>query len=515
MRADADFFLDVLSLVIYTDDKEIRDLVAAMLKYHKEKYADVSDPEKDLIKTYVDFIQDIVFNGINIHNPSERSALFVKLNKAVVLQDKPEALEKLTNCVLNGLDGVNGKRVEYLAHKIRNWLIQQRSNLMLRQMLVKSNQCAVKSELVEQDILIDEIITNARKICSVVEELPGRSTTVDFINMSDPVSVRRALTTEIKNKKNPFKLGLQSLEKLFGDDKVALTRGNMIGFGAKSHDFKSSMMIKFARWFATYNAPENPASKAAIVFISVENDVTKNLRKWFKELYIELFNREPDDDMPIEDIVQYVNKEFSKNGFDLLVFREDESLFGYNEFVALHHRIKEMGYEVHATILDYLGRIRIDEGADNPAKIRQLMAAKFHGWANQENVLLVTALQLNNEADIIAAGGGSYCVKKFGPAHLADCKGMFREFDWFGFMFLEDTPSSARYLTIMLRKDRYQDPPVPLNQKFVAWRFSKQGIMDDIDKLDSSVQDIYAHDQSESMKSKESEYSDIELLIAA
>ena len=240
-----------------------------------------------------------------------------------------------------------------------------------------------------------------------------------------------------------------------------------------------------------YSSPAK-VNKPAIVFISLENEVYMNMMDWFKAAYINAKGRKPTG-MSDDDVINVVTDIYSKNGIDLLVYRKLGSLFGPEEFIELHESIIAEGYTIIASLLDYITLMRVPEAGGTDSKRIQMMCNTVVNYCKHKGIIHVTGAQLSAEAAGLASDGYTDVVKRFNEKHLADCKGIKREYDIVVFMHIETNHMGIKYLT--MRKDKHRHQPSSKEEdKYVAYRFTDNGIPDDVGGANLVVKNIYADD---------------------
>jgi hypothetical protein len=137
------------------------------------------------------------------------------------------------------------------------------------------------------------------------------------------------------------------------------------------------------------------------------------------------------------------------------------------------------------------------------------MAERFHSHSSHNEIFFCTGLQLETRASELASSGKHNIVKQYNEFHLADCKGLKREFDIMYFMEIEKNHHEIPYLTLSWSKHRYVND-TPADWKYTAYRFRPDfGILDDINGKDMSVSDIYADEADDSSEEISSHVVDI------
>ena len=492
---DVDYLVDAICLLGYSPNNEdTKKIIRSIIENYKDIKNDKSGMGSDpVVQFFVSLLDELLTSGIDLTNKSELKTILTKLELTGHKLNSEREFKNACDLLLDP-GTPTPARILQLQHKLRNWIVTSMVNKHLRQMFGKSSRVSNTSDLMEQDVLLDEILENARDMVSAYEGTAiAMDATIEHIDFSDISSIRRAIITEEQNSAvGAFKVGLQGFGRLFGAGKGP-ARGEFCGIGASPHHYKSGILMDLLRWMVMYNDPRKYASLGkipTIVFITLENEAYKNLQQWFYSMYCNLYQEEPVN-MTFDQITEFVFNSFQKTGWNVQVYRKDGDLFGFEEFKALINDLKAKGCEVVATIIDYLTLMHIPETQDRPDKAIQKLGYKLKNMAHQDRMLIFTTIQLNGAADILNDSGTTYVVKRYGGSHFADCKSLLKEFDFFAFQFIEKPMNGCSYLTWMWKKHRYCNPP-PAEDKFCAYRFTPLGILDDINRPDQSVTDIYA-----------------------
>lgn len=480
MPTNNEFFVDILCLAAYSHSDETRNLLQSVYEIYTD--AKKKDPESldDGVEVYFEIVQDILENDVDLRNKSESSSVILKIKNSFKGQRAPDLISNIQE-VLQNSEGISTRRITKLSQKIRQWVVMSKVNATMRQMWGKCQKYTT-TDMVTNDLILNEVLDKARELTKVQEQLSGTSVAVDMVDMTNRDSISRAVSIYRTNRKaNVFKTGLKGLNKMLGKA-GGFIRGEFWAFAAASHNYKSGILMAAGRWCATLsNFKVTPGMTPAVVLISLENEVPENTMNIIREAYVDAYKQEPPKEMTDEEMVDIVVAYYSRNGCKLLIYKFDED-FGYTEFVQVQAKLKSANYEVIATVIDYLTLMRIeDTSKDNPAKQLQKLAHKLYNFGHRNNQLIITGLQLDTEADRIIASGQTNIVKRFGAAHLGDCKGLKRELDGLIFMHIERNAEEVPYLTFCWNKQR-NTPAPPKSDQYCAYRYRGEvlGIMDDI-----------------------------------
>ncbi len=487
--------LEALCLGIYSDAPETRLLLKGVSDVYDSHSADKSEFQTDMAKMYAGLIRDLGNAEIDLSNKAEIAAVMLKFKQNPAIVKDPSILEELEN-IFKNRDLITARRITNMQKSVRNWTLRLNDAMVLRKMYASSRECSKTTDKIKQDLHFNEVLAHARQIVASRDDNPLSDDTIEFIDMSCKKSVKKGLDSyNYKRHDKVWRSGLQGVNRMFGPNGGAAP-GEFIGYAALSHHYKSGILQSWFRWLTTLNTPGRMNGKIPVVlFISLENEVFENQMTMFREAYTNLYNEEPPADMSNSDIIDYVSREYSAKGFRPLMYRKDGGTFGYPEYVSLIEQLHTEGYKVVVSIIDYITLMKMDPAAGNDAKQLQTICNRVGNYGNHHGITTITGLQLDTQARILSDSGMTDCVKRFGPSHLADCKGVTREFDFFAFMHIQDN-LGIPYLTMNWAKHRY-NAGTKKEHKYAAWRFGAMGIMDDVNGADTTISNIYTEGSPE------------------
>lgn len=493
MRITAnDVYLDTLCLLIYSTDEVSRALAEEILKVFEEDVKVnpiVDNPET---RFWLGIIQDIVESKIDTSKDAEVSSMMAKYRENPLAKVNPVLIETLEE-VFEGRKDVGNTRIDAYKRNISNWLIFFRTEKALKTASKVLSRFPNVLNFERQTKILDEVYEYAKEAVRAHEEAIAVDVDqIDFVDFTSRASIKKIMDVNRTRKaSNIIKFGLQGLNRMLDEHLKGVKPGEFGCLISPSHHGKTYTLMNMARWTAMYNTPiPKPGLKAAIVFISLENELDENVNTWFRDAYINIFHKRPDG-MSEDEMIESVVTEYGKNGFSLLVFRRLANQFGFDEYSSLIKKLQTAGYWIAASFIDYISLMKVDEitgGATRALQLQQLVR-NMKTFANHEQIFTMTAMQIDREGSRQLNGGNTYIVKKFNSSNLADCSYAYHEFDLVIFQALEDVANQGRYLTMKIDKHRYT--VINPDYKFCAWRFGALGILDDVNGVDTSVQDIY------------------------
>lgn len=495
----SDIYLNSLCLTAYAPGEKSSELARAVVKM----YDDISLEERTLMKPinvlYVNLLRDVSKGVLNLSNRAEVSDVLMRYSQEPAFRDCAHQFDELKN-LLTPSEPVTDGRIKVLFNRVKRWITWMRGDRKMRKMMIDLRRAGSEGDDDRQQALLEKLLKDAESLrgdFSQDDLVPDENEVVEEIDMSDPKSIMRALNVQQKKDNGArIRFGLQGFNRMFGPRRSA-KYGEMFGVAARSHNYKSGLLMDMTRWICTLNTPPDlNGLKPLVLFISLENEVQENLQDWYKKLYVNAYRKDPAD-LSDEEIVEYVVQRFNEKGFRLLAKRRMGDTFSYHDYEALvEEEEKKYNGKVVATILDYITLCHRlpEDSAHNDAVQLQMLANRFHNHGNHHGIFMATGLQLDTAASQLAASGKHNIVKQYNESHLADAKGLMRELDILFFCNLEKNHHGMTYLTLAWHKNRYEHHTLS-EDKYTAYRFDPAfGILDDVDGPDNSVKDIFADD---------------------
>jgi hypothetical protein len=499
LYSETSTYLDCISLLIHINDEKTKLLVSKVLENLDNTNNTNLVSNRDPIGIfYKSIVKELLNNEYTIDNSDELNILLLKYKNNPAIEKNPEIYKTIEN-LFNKKKDFNETNLKNTSKRLQNILIWDLCNAQVRKMFGHLNQAAETKSPIKQSDALSGILEAASNIESTFKDevfSQGDAIiekTVEHIDFTNKNHLLTALSTfKERKRKGAMKLGLQGLNRLFGED-GGPTLGETIVFSALPYGFKSGMLKSIAKWIVKYNIPPtHPEGKPAlIIFFTLENEGFQNLIWWFKSVYETTTNSSSaglDDDY----VVEYVYNYFNQSGYHFIVQRYHPSDFGYNEFKSVCEYYSQT-YNIVSTIIDYMGKMSKGKGKSSGEGNHLLYGELYSNvcnFAKQYGFLLATAHQLNREAKRLAANA-SNVVKKFNSIHMADSMDVEREVDTLIFLHIEENSVGDSYLTGYRYKRRH-DEALTEKDKYFAYRFTPYGIPDDVEGVDMSIKDIYS-----------------------
>lgn len=499
---DTDIVLDALCLAVYSDSDDTKLLLKELSEIYQAIKKKVSSSDRDM-DIFFEIINDAIKNGIDPTKKSEKSQIILKIKKSNLGKSDKTIVDSVVDILSEDPATIKNTKILTLQKRLQQWIFAHKSKEIAKRIAMK---CAAidATDDITNDALIAEVLDYANKIAAMEEHMMGSSETIDVVDMSNPKSVSKALTAfNKKRSEGVLKTGLKQLNRMLCPNGGFL-RGEFAAFAASSHNYKSGMLMKCARWFCTKSDVSVPSGQTpCVVFISLENEMPENTVDMLKEAYVDIYRQPIPDNMRQEELIQKITEYYSAKNIKLLMYRFDEN-FTFFDFVKLMNNLKQKSYCVIATVIDYMTLMQLEgDEKDNQAKRLQRLGEHFKNYAKRNNMLIVSGLQLNGLADELNSSGRTNVVRMYRPLHLSDCKGLMAELDILIFLRIEENQDGIPYLTGAWHKHRNGDRPTKENQYF-AYRFNPVlGLPEDEGtKYEFNKSDIYSDDTSDAVDSE-------------
>jgi len=492
VKTTSNFMVDVLSVAAFANNEDTKMLLSQLLDVYK--FAKKKDPTSlnEDFEVFWSIISDIVESDMTLNKKAEVRRVCLKVKNSPLGKADPMLVETIEALLLDP-DGLSDKRIDELKLKIRQWLTMNSINSDVKKIMFNCNKYNPDNNL-DTELLIEDILTGMRDVMNKAENCGGSSQTIASVNMSDKSSVLKSISIwRNQHDGYAFPTGLQGLNRMLPPN-GGFEKGNLYCFASLSHNYKSGILMDCARWLTTLSTVKSEDGKQpCVLFISLENEVPENTIEMMKRAYNNAYREPVPEGMTDEQLCDCVTGYYNRNGSALIMLRKDDQ-FGYSDLVGTIEDLEKRGMSVFAVIIDYLTLMRTDGSEDNMAKRYQKLGHALHDLAAHTNRIVITAVQLSGEADILVSSGQTNIVKRFSAAHLADAKGLKREFDCLIFMHIEKNQDEVPFLTFAWNKKRYGTPPDKKDQ-YCAYRFEGPtlGIVDDYgSSQDRSYRDIFS-----------------------
>lgn len=492
LRITSGFMIDAMSLAAFSNTEETKMLLRKLLEiYQNTKKNDPDTLNRDM-EVFWNIINDVVNADARLDKRSEIRRVCLKVKNSPIGKSDPSLVDHI-EALLMDPDGMDANRIEILKKNIQQFITMSNINKDLKRVMFDCNKYNPDNTL-DNEIIFQDIMTKMRDMMNTAETSIGPSKTIDMVDMTDPASVLRSINSwRNRHDDCQYPTGLQGLNRMLGRAN-GFQRGKFYVFASRSHNYKSSLAMRIAQWLTTLAITKTEqGKKPAVMFISLENETEENCMNMLQMAYTTAYKEAIPENMTDEQLARCVSAYYGKNGSQLIMLRKDDQ-FGYTDLLATIEEYEKRNLEIFAVIVDYLGLMRLDANTeDNQPKKIQKLAHSFHDLAARTNRIVVSFAQLGSEADMLASSGQTNIVKRYGAAHLSDCKSIRKEVDFLAFMEIERNLDEVPYLTFGFSKLRDETPP-PKEDQYCAYQFHGEtlGIVDDYGGKDCSCHDIFS-----------------------
>jgi hypothetical protein len=438
-------------------------------------------------------------------NKLELKLLFNKIKGNEIFDQYSYYLDPLQDILINE-DKFSENYLNDISDKLNNIIIWYKCNNKIKSLYGYLHNANISNESKES---INHTFNSIINISSDIEKIikqkqDAKELAIETINLSSKEDIAKAYKLyKDRNITSVIKLGLKGLNKMLGE-RQGVPLGRSIVFAALTHNYKSTMLLNVARWCKEYNHfPIKNGKKPLIIYISLENESHENMMLWFKYVYQTILKKklkkEPTTD---EEIIQLIYDYFYQSDLDIAILRYLPSDFGYIELTDLITKYEEEGYYIPACIIDYLSQMKLvdfNEGNRYTIKGNHMLIKdlfnKTCNYLKSKGITLFTGHQLNSGASFLL-NSGVYPIKKFNQSHFAGSTDVAREIDIIVYLNIEKNHKNIPYLTIHWGKTRYETS-IKENDKFICYKFTEDGILDDINTKFMGVKNIYNVDDSD------------------
>ena len=228
---------------------------------------------------------------------------------------------------------------------------------------------------------------------------------------------------------------------------------------------KSGALLNVADQIRLFNPQIKPMEngiRKTVVFVTMENTINETIERLFDMYNDTGIPLKAMDPSQVKEILRK-NGKFSftdENGIDLDIFYYSDLEIATADLYQLFYKIKDLGKEPIALILDYMLKIESTHDNQNDERQRLTYAAKeLKVFAQIFDIPVISAMQFNREGNSIidaATRDEKEGILNFvGPALIGTAWGLVQEADWVGAINLERRRSTnSTHMSFKLYKIR-------------------------------------------------------------
>lgn len=498
MLITTSILLDCLILLLGEHSEEARRLVTSILEYRKSLHQkNYISSDSEAIDFYCRLLADVIENNVTLEDKDTLKLLLLKLKSDSITVTHPEIAELLTDLFTGDMD-VTPQMLAMSGKMVRNisCLVSMEANIkkiyVSRQRVGESGEGSLTPEeaVAEIESHLESALTDLKHSRDADS---GRA--ISSVKMNDLESVGKAIDLFYERSvKGIIQTGLQGLNKALGK-RLGIGLGESVMAAARSHNWKSGLLLSFTRWIPIYNPHliPLPDKRFLVYMVSVENDVSQNVMDVFKMLYCVNTGEDPDK-VSQEEIKAWIVSFYSRYKIDVIIesYRPEE--FSPELYYRKCEEFKAQGYQLLAFILDYIqevagGKGRVGSNAENDWGYQSYLYQQFSGHAKVYGYVFLTGHQLTKKADEIASLHRGSAVKHFNWSMLSAIPDAHRKVDIIIFLNIENNIDDDVFITFLVSKNR-NCKDTPAKDRFGAYPFTKAGIEDDVGKACRCVKDI-------------------------
>ena len=494
----ADTFLDCLLVLLADNSEATRTVVKRILEIRdydakKHDFKSDDDPLKDF---YCRLVKEALATKANQDDPESMKLLLLKVKSDPIKNDNPSVISILTD-ILTNAEPIKEQDFFRYMNRLRNVIALSTIEISLKKAYGRFNNIA--PEAGDDSIAggMREIIETFNNTIKDVENSfkdAAAQKNENYICLSDKESIRRAVNTfHERSVSGILRTGLIGLNIVLGK-RGGLALGEYAVFAARSHNYKTGMLVSLMLWCVIYNTHITPPDgrKWLVYFVSLENETYQNLIDVFRMLYARTVRSDPDK-LSSEEIIEWIYTYFNKYNIELVIDKYEPHEYSFKKHVAKVAHFEELGYTLLAHILDYMSEARGIDAGDTFSAVGKMYLigenyVKFRAFGSSKGYMSATGHQLIKAADQTAAST-RLAVKKFNASMFSWSPDVFRTVDVVVYLNIELNIDQVSFLTMQLRKNR-NCKDTPENDKFCAYPFTVYGIVDDLNGPPGYVRDI-------------------------
>ena len=502
MKIIPQHFLHASIIAIHFFKEEYKKEILYLIEIYKKSKIIYSKEDEDVIGFYISIIETLHENKIDFKDKNILNTYITKFLEDKRIKDREDIKITIKDLLINR-EEINDSLLKEALDSIQAMNSWHKLNTTAKTLFGKLNDIKVLPNSTIQNENLKDIEEYIKNNLNNLISHDVSNSKIEEIDFSNKDTISKMRDDEVKRKdNNGFFTGLQGLNRMFYSTGGKIRRGESVLFNALTHNYKSGMLQSMALWFAKYNkTPKINNKKPIILFISLEDESSQNF-KWITEKhYREVYKKLPDD-IDEKELDKWIFEEFEKMDYRLILLRFKPDEFDYNKLVNLVESYEELGEELHALIIDYLGNM--NKGDSSKAANHLMFKSLYNRMCNytkSKSMTLVTAHQLNRIAQQLVNSGKTNVVKNFNSDHLAESVDVEREVDTSIYTHIElNEMNDIKFLTANRNKRRY-DNRTPETCKYFAYPFMGAfGIMDDFNNSPQWEKSIYSPSRTNTLK---------------
>jgi len=487
---DTSFFVDLLQYILNTSESEAKDIGKTFVDIYYAEKSENPGINTPVSKVCINIISSIIADEFDLEDESSLAAVELKLKDSKAVQKDPTKFEPLLK-ILTGKK-LTQKKMMLLEKQIGDRLKWYNSFKPIKKQLAASQKFITSNDEAKRTLALLDIEKGANDALRALDTSIKKVKFLEYINFKDLSQIERALElNKLRKHESMFKTGLKGLNRILGDI-GGITCGDFMLIIALSGHHKTASLMNYARWTCLLNDPWKQRSGIpSIVYFSLENDINSNTEQWYYSTYCNLFNSPPEN-KTVSQMAKMIHEEFNRRGFEFHVFREPANGFTFNDYKSRCNGLIEKGCDIQLCLFDYLTLMSPDKSVNsNSAQEIVNMSKDIRDYGKRNGFATIAGAQAAEANWAMTVGKGIHPAKRCTAGVIGEAKGIYQIADVVVYQYIEKNHREHPYLTMFCGKYRDFSPTSEYNP-FVAYKFQKYGIMDDLYGDDMSVTDIYA-----------------------
>lgn len=299
---------------------------------------------------------------------------------------------------------------------------------------------------------------------------------VDFSNLE---SIEETMSGAVENLNldGLLKTGLQGLNKMWGIG--GMMRGGSYLYSARTHNYKTGILLDHCEWFCTLNTPRlfDEKKKPMILRVSFENKPEQDIPILYRSLW-EAENQQKCDfaSVDIKEAAKYIYEKYSQKGYHFEMVCFDPNNMDVWDLLNVLKGYEAEGYEIAAVIVDYMELIT-KKGSKHKRQDELIVYSYevLRNYCFPRSITQVHAHQLNTATDDILreTGSAGFAKKTAGGGYHMNCRSLETKVDGSCNMHIHRMEDDA-YLTMAWAKNRTCSDTSERAKSF-AYKFQKFG----------------------------------------
>ena len=376
----------------------------------------------------------------------------------------------------------------------------------IKKMIAEANKAInFNAEYIDPTSYVRNLVVQLEEVSIAGKgQVPGL---IGFLDFDEEEMIERALekTAEGYSTEGLLKTGYRGLDTSTGVG--GLRRGEMINYGALTHNYKSGMLLDNALYIPQFNDPYmwDERKRPLIVRISFDNNISQDIGIIYKKLheikYQEKLNKSV---INIVKAKSEIIKHYGQRGYHFKLYSIDPSNYSIFDLFNLLTNLIQEGNEIHYLCIDYLHLISHNTPGDRLDMKIQRTIEMVRNYCFPRGITVGNAHQLSTKAQELARENPTTFTKKVNSGGwYMDCQSLHTKLDLEYVQHIIDHIDGNRYLMMSRGKHRGGEDTPEAHKHFLMKFETFGGLVPDYDKTDAilrslpkvnSVDDLYGVD---------------------